>query len=147
MQRLHLRTTFPVIFYMITVIIVVGALFIDGVVKSTWPTIDLIRGFEMPGLVFEWFESLHLVIWIMQIFSNFTISYYAAAFRLSQLFKINIQPIIYRLLLMIYTIAITLKNFNQLVKVGDFIDNSALFLVGLLPLSLLVPSKVRRGKQ
>lgn len=132
---------------MITVIIVVGALFIDGVVKSTWPTIDLIRGFEMPGLVFEWFESLHLVIWIMQIFSNFTISYYAAAFRLSQLFKINIQPIIYRLLLMIYTIAITLKNFNQLVKVGDFIDNSALFLVGLLPLSLLVPSKVRRGKQ
>ncbi|WP_244948966.1 GerAB/ArcD/ProY family transporter [Bacillus swezeyi] len=71
---------------MITVIIVVGALFIDGVVKSTWQwqTIDMIRGFVMPGLVFEWFESLHLVIWIMQIFSNFTISYYAAAFRLSQ---------------------------------------------------------------
>lgn len=78
---------FPIIFYMITVIMVIGAMSVEGVVTRTWPTIDLMRSFEMPGLIFERFESLLLVIWIMQIFSNFTISYYAAALGLSQLFK------------------------------------------------------------
>ena len=43
------------------------------------PTIDLMRSFEISGLIFERFESLLLVIWIMQIFATYTISYYAAA--------------------------------------------------------------------
>ena len=58
---------------------VIGALSIDGVVTRTWPTIDLMRSFEISGLIFERFESLLLVIWIMQIFATYTISYYAAA--------------------------------------------------------------------
>ena len=56
---------------------VIGALSIDGVVTRTWPTIDLMRSFEISGLIFERFESLLLVIWIMQIFATYTISYYA----------------------------------------------------------------------
>ncbi|XBO87392.1 GerAB/ArcD/ProY family transporter [Bacillus licheniformis] len=79
--------SFPIVFYMITVVMVIGGLSIDGVTSLTWPTIDLMRSFEIPGLIFERFESLLLVIWIMQIFSNFTISYYAAAVGLSQLLK------------------------------------------------------------
>ena len=69
----------PLIFYVITVVMVIGALSIDGVVTRTWPTIDLMRSFEISGLIFERFESLLLVIWIMQIFATYTISYYAAA--------------------------------------------------------------------
>lgn len=60
---------------------------LDGVVTRTWPTIDLMRSFEISGLIFERFESLLLVIWIMQIFATYTISYYAAALGLAQLFK------------------------------------------------------------
>ena len=67
----------PLIFYVITVVMVIGALSIDGVVTRTWPTIDLMRSFEISGLIFERFESLLLVIWIMQIFATYTISYYA----------------------------------------------------------------------
>ncbi|MBO1583413.1 spore germination protein, partial [Bacillus sp. XF8] len=69
----------PLIFYVITVVMVIGALSVDGVVTRTWPTIDLMRSFEISGLIFERFESLLLVIWIMQIFATYTISYYAAA--------------------------------------------------------------------
>ena len=36
---------------------VIGALSIDGVVMSTWPTLELMRSFEIPGLIFERFES------------------------------------------------------------------------------------------
>ena len=55
----------PLVFYVITVVMVIGALSIDGVVTRTWPTIDLMRSFEISGLIFERFESLLLVIWIM----------------------------------------------------------------------------------
>lgn len=71
---------------------VIGALSVDGVVTRTWPTIDLTRTFEMPGLIFERFESLLLVIWIMQMFTSFNISHYAAALGLSQLSNKNIYP-------------------------------------------------------
>ncbi|MED2485891.1 spore germination protein, partial [Bacillus thuringiensis] len=81
----------PLIFYVITVVMVIGALSIDGVVTRTWPTIDLMRSFEISGLIFERFESLLLVIWIMQIFATYTISYYAAALGLAQLFKKSIH--------------------------------------------------------
>ena len=76
----------PLLFYVITVVMVIGALSIDGVVMSTWPTLELMRSFEIPGLIFERFESFSLVIWIMQIFTTFTITYYAAL-GMAQLFK------------------------------------------------------------
>ena len=38
----------PLIFYVITVVMVIGAFSVDGVVMRTWPTIDLIRSFEIP---------------------------------------------------------------------------------------------------
>ncbi|MGN9865210.1 spore germination protein [Bacillus swezeyi] len=139
-------TTFPIIFYVITAIIVIGALSIDGVSTRTWPTIDLIRSFEITGFVLERFESFLLVIWIMQLFCNFTISFYVSAFGLSQLFKINIQPILYILLPVIYLIAMTPKNINHLFQLGDLIGNSAIYLFGLIPLVLLLSSKVRRRR-
>ncbi|WP_223591032.1 spore germination protein [Neobacillus bataviensis] len=136
----------PMIFYIITVIMVIGALSIDGVVLRTWPTLDLIRSFEIQGLIFERFESLLLVIWIMQIFSTFTITYYAASLGLSQIFKKKMNPFIYGLLFIIYVIALIPKNINDLFKFGDLIGNAALVLFGVIPLLLLLISKVKGGK-
>ncbi|WP_209122704.1 spore germination protein [Alkalihalobacillus sp. BA299] len=136
----------PVLFYVITVVMVIGALSVDGVAKRTWPTFDLIRSFEITGLIFERFESLLLVIWIMQIFATFTITYYAAALGLSQLFQKNIQPFMYGLLPVIYILAMIPKNTNDLFALGDMIGNAALFLFGALPLFLLVVSRLKEGK-
>ncbi|MGM0875148.1 MAG: spore germination protein [Bacillota bacterium] len=139
-------TAIPLIFYVITVIMVIGAFSVDGVVTRTWPTIDLMRSFEIPGLIFERFESLLLVIWIMQIFASFTLTYYAAALGLAQLFKTNIHLFIYGLLPVIYIISMIPKNINDLFKLGDLVGNSALYLFGLLPLFLLIVSKWKGKK-
>ncbi|MFB5284912.1 spore germination protein [Peribacillus sp. Hz7] len=134
------------IFYVITVVMVIGALSVDGVVTRTWPTLDLIRSFEVSGLIFERFESLLLVVWIMQIFSTFTITYYAASLGLAQLSKKSIQPFMFGLLPILYIISMIWKNVNDLFKFGDFIGNFALFLFGLLPLLLLIISRIKGGK-
>jgi spore germination protein len=137
----------PLFFYVITVVMVIGALSIDGVITRTWPTLELMRSFEIPGLVFERFESLLLVIWIMQIFTAFSITYYAAALGLAQLFKKNIQPFLYGLLPIIYIIAMIPKNTNEVFRLGAVIGNVAMILFGALPLLLLPISKWKVKKR
>ncbi|MGF6949227.1 spore germination protein [Neobacillus sp. B4I6] len=137
----------PLIFYGITVVMVIGALSVDEVVTRTWPTLDLIRSFEVTGLIFERFDSLLLVVWIMQMFTTFTISYYVGALGLAQLSKKNISSFMYGLLPLIYVISITPKNINDLFKLGDMISNFALFLFGLLPLLLLIIARWKGRKQ
>ncbi|BAH41266.1 putative spore germination protein [Brevibacillus brevis NBRC 100599] len=134
------------IFYLMTVVMVIGAFSIDGVVTRTWPTIDLIRSFEITGLLFERFESLLLVLWIMQIFSTFTLAYYSAALGLAQLFKKNMEPFLFGLLPVIYIITMTPKEINSVFALGDFVGDAAFFLFGVMPLLLLIISGWKVGK-
>lgn len=136
-------TLIPLMLYVITVVMVIGALSVDGVVTRTWPTMDLTRSFEMPGLIFERFESLLLVIWIMQMFTSFNISHYAAALGLSQLFKKNMYPFMHGLLPAIYIVSMIPKNINDMFTLGDIVGNAAWFLFGLLPPLLLIIAKLK----
>jgi spore germination protein len=135
-------TTIPTILYFITIIMVFGAMSIDGVARSTWPTLDLMRSFEIKGLLFERFESFLLAIWIMQIFSTCAIAQYTASLGISQLLKKKIYPIIYILMPIIFLIAMLPKNINDMFAFGDFIGNLSIYLFGLLPILLLLISKI-----
>ncbi|WP_232490262.1 spore germination protein [Neobacillus cucumis] len=135
-----------IVFYLITVVMVIGALSVDGVLTRTWPTLDMIRSFEFPGLLFERFESLVLVIWIMQIFATYVITLYASALGFSQIFKKRIQPFMYGLLPIIYIVAMHPKNPNSLFKLGDWIGNAALFFFGAMPVVMLIIAKIK-GKR
>lgn len=136
--------TVPMVIYLITVIMVIGGLSIHGVQKRTWPTLDLMRSFEMQGLIFERFESLLLVIWIMQIFSTFTVAHYAASLGLSQLLKKNIRPILFIMLPVIFLIAMVPKDVSETFKLGDTVGYMSIYLFGGLPLILLLISKARK---
>ncbi|TKH03467.1 spore gernimation protein [Peribacillus simplex] len=136
----------PLVLYVITVVIVIGALSVEVVETRTWPTLDLIRSFESTGLIFERFDSLVLVVWIMQMFTSFNIAHYFASLGLSQLFQKDIHPFMYGSIPIIYLIAMTPKNINDLFKLGDVADNNSLFLVSFLPLLLLIISKVKGVK-
>lgn len=39
----------PLVLYLVTVVMVIGGLSINSVITSTWPTIDLVRSFEISG--------------------------------------------------------------------------------------------------
>ncbi|MEK4511228.1 GerAB/ArcD/ProY family transporter [Paenibacillus sp. FSL K6-2524] len=135
-------TGIPLFLYFVTIIMVIGAMSIDGAVRSTWPTLDLMRSFEITGLLFERFEFFLLVIWIMQIFSTFSICHYAASLGLSQIFNIKIKPLMYFLLSIIFLIAMLPKNINEVFDFGDFIGDISIYLFGIVPLLLLIISKV-----
>ncbi|MEC0777234.1 spore germination protein [Bacillus licheniformis] len=134
------------LFYLTTIVFVIGGLSVDGVTAMTWPALDLIRSFEMPGLIFERFESLLLVIWIMQLFATFSVSYYAASLGLSQIFKKKSRPIMFGLLPVMYLLAMTPKNIDDVFSLGDMIGYIAAVLFGIVPIPLLLVSKMRKKK-
>ncbi|MFS0873609.1 GerAB/ArcD/ProY family transporter [Paenibacillus xylanilyticus] len=138
-------TAVPMVIYLITVVMVIGSLSVEGMKTRTWPTLDLMRSFEIQGLIFERFESLLLVIWVMQIFSTFTITHYAAAVGVAHTFKIkNTVPIMYALLPVSYLIAVLPKDVNETFTLGDMVGNVSIYLFGILPTVLLLISIIRK---
>jgi spore germination protein len=136
----------PLIFYTLTLVVIIGALSVEGVLSQTWPVLTFIRGYDITGLFFERFDSLLLVIWIMQIFSTFIVSYFAVAIGLSQVFKKHIKPFYWIILPVLYLIAMTPENINSLFEFGDWISKFGLLLFGTIPGLLLLLSYVR-GKR
>lgn len=137
-------TIVPLTIYLTTILMVIGGLSIYGVRTRTWPTLDLMRSFEVQGLIFERFESLLLVIWLMQIFSTFTITHYAASLGWSQLFNKNVKPFLYAMLPVIFLIAMLPKNVLETFKMGDIVGNVSIYLFGGVPLLLLLISMARK---
>ncbi|GAV14971.1 spore germination protein [Paenibacillus sp. NAIST15-1] len=134
----------PMLFYVVTVVMTVGSLSIAGVVSRTWPTITLFRSFEYPGILFERYESLLLVIWVIQIFTTYAITHYAAALGMARMTNKNIRPMLYLLIPVIYIASMSPRNINDLFSMGDRIGDAAMVMFGILPIILLMIVKLRR---
>lgn len=134
------------IFYTVTVVMVVGALSVNAVMTETWPVLTFIQSFEITGLLFERFDSLLLVIWIMQIFSSYIVFYYAAAMGLAQVSRKPIHSFYWGVIPVIYIIAMTPENINGLFTLGDWLGKFGFSFFSLIPLLLLIVTIVRGKK-
>lgn len=144
MRVLVVGTCIPVFFYVAAVVLTIGAFSVDGVVTRTWPFLDLIRSFEVDYLIFERFESLLLVIWIMQIFCTFCIAFYGAALGMSQILNKKFHNCLFALLPVVYVISEIIPSINALFAFGTGIGNWAIVLFGCMPLPLLIIARLRR---
>ncbi|WP_336790460.1 GerAB/ArcD/ProY family transporter [Paenibacillus sp. MMO-177] len=133
----------PAGIYFITIIMVIGGLSVDSAVTSTWPTIDLIRSFEITGFLFERFEFPLMVIWLMQMFCNYSSFFYNSSLGLSQLFNLPYKPVIFALVPVIFLAAMVPKNINELFRLGDDIGYFSVLLFILFPVSLTLIALIR----
>ncbi|MDU5140952.1 MAG: spore germination protein [Paenibacillus dendritiformis] len=133
----------PLLFYVTTVVMVIGALSVEGVISRAWPMITLIRSFEFPGIFFERYESLMLVIWIMQIFATYVITHYAAAQGLAIMFNTELRRFQYAMIPIVFIVAMLPKNINDLFQFANTIGNTGIVLFGALPVVLLGIVKLR----
>nr|WP_200792907.1 GerAB/ArcD/ProY family transporter [Bacillus mediterraneensis] len=131
----------PIFFYIIILLTVIAALSVNGVVHRTWPTLDLIRGYEIKGLLFERFESFLLIIWTMQIFATFVITYFAASLGIFQVFKVKERKVFLGLLPVLFFISMIPKTLDEVFMIGDMLGKAAVILCGVLPLPLLILAK------
>ncbi|WP_405155415.1 GerAB/ArcD/ProY family transporter [Paenibacillus sp. FSL K6-0108] len=132
-----------VIFYTSAVIICIGVFSLDGVLTRTWPFFDLARSVEFEDLLLERFESLLLAIWILQIFSIFSIIFYCAALGVSQIFNLSYRISMFLILPFICLISQLPKDINEVFALGAYIGKANLVLFSCLPVLLLLISRWR----
>ncbi|WP_339222431.1 GerAB/ArcD/ProY family transporter [Paenibacillus sp. FSL H8-0332] len=129
--------------YFVTVVIVIGGISINSASTSTWPTIDLMRTFEVPGFFFERMEFPFMVIWLMQMFCNFSSFFFQASLGISQIFKLKVHPVIYALVPLLFISAMVPKSLNDLFALGDAIGRLGALLFLLVPALLSMVWLVR----
>jgi spore germination protein len=141
-----LGTLISMILYFITTVVVIGGLSVDETKTLLWPTIEVIRDYEVMGLIFERFETFLLAVWIMQIFTTFAVCFYLASLGLAQLFRKKLNSCSFFLLPIIFISAMYSKDINGVFKLGDMIGYMAFIFGGALPIILLDITLLRRKK-
>lgn len=142
-------TSIPLILYLCTTVIVVGGMSTDAVLRSTWPTLDLLRSFEITGLFFERFEFPFLVIWMMQMFCNFTSYYFVTSLGISQIFRIKFPVVLFALMPVIFIVTLAPKTINDIFGFGSAIGYMSviLFVLVTVPLSVIYLIRKKGLKQ
>lgn len=138
-KTMLLGTGIPIILYVFATMIVLGGMSVTAVLRSTWPTLDLLRSFEITGLFFERFEFPFLVIWMMQMFCNFCSQFFVTSLGLSQTFGIKFPLVLFVLMPVLFIAALIPKTMNDLFALGGTIGYMSIILFALVtvPLSLV----------
>lgn len=134
----------PFMLYFCTTVIVIGSMSVDAVLRSTWPTLDLLRSFEVTGLFFERLEFPFLVIWMMQMFCNFTIYFFTTTLGVSKIFRIKFPAALFALMPVVFIVALIPKTMNDVFALGGAVGNIGVFLFILVTVPLSVIYLIRK---
>ncbi|QDY85429.1 GerAB/ArcD/ProY family transporter [Paenibacillus polymyxa] len=134
----------PLVLYFLTVFMVIGGLSVDSTVTSTWPTINLMRSFEIPGFLFERLEFPLLVIWVMQMFCNFCSFFFNASLGISQVFGVKYRYAIFGLIPLIFISTMTPIRMMEVFRLGDAIGYMGIILFLMIPVFLSIVLMIRR---
>ncbi|MEK5404937.1 GerAB/ArcD/ProY family transporter [Paenibacillus sp. FSL W8-0439] len=134
----------PLVLYFLTVVMVIGGLSVDSTVTSTWPTINLMRSFEIPGFLFERLEFPLLVIWVMQMFCNFCSFFFNASLGLSQVFGLKYRYAIFGLIPLIFISTMTPIRMMEVFSLGDAIGYMGIILFLMIPVFLSIVLMIRK---
>jgi spore germination protein len=137
----------PMVMYVITLFLIVGIFTHDQVKTMIFPTMELAKVVEFPGLFFERFESLFIIIWIMTIFNTISMSYYLVTLGLSQIIRINRRIWVFSLIPIFYIASLVPLNLNAAFAAGEWISYAGIILAAGIPVLLLLLAKMRGVKK
>jgi spore germination protein len=133
-----------VFIYLLTVITVMGGIPFEQVATLTWPTISIVRSYELTGFFLERYESLLIVVRLVQVFTGYVIYHYIVAVGISHTFNKEYHRYLYIVLPVIFLIAMYPKSMNQLNEFGDVIGKIFLGIICLVAPALLLITLLRR---
>ncbi|MGG6310267.1 GerAB/ArcD/ProY family transporter [Paenibacillus macerans] len=134
----------PFVLYFCTTVIVIGSMSVDAVLRSTWPTLDLLRSFEVTGLFFERLEFPFLVIWMMQMFCNFTIYFFSTTLGVSKILRIKFPTALFALMPVVFIVALISKTVNDVFTLGSAVGNIGVSIFILVTVPLTVVYLIRK---
>lgn len=116
-----------------TLIVVAGIVVFgyEELQRVAWPTLELVKTTQVPGLILERLESAFLAVWVAAVFTTVANAYYAVVYGLRQLFNKGIvfQRILSAILFIpLFYIALWPQNIVDIFRVSSYL--------GLVSLSL-----------
>lgn len=116
-----------------TLIVVAGiAVFgFEELQRLTWPTLELVKSTEVPGLILERLESAFLAVWVAAVFTTVANSYYAVIYGLRQWFKkgLRFQRVVSGLLFIpLFIITLIPQNVVEIFQISSYMGMANLIL-------------------
>ncbi|KQL48637.1 spore gernimation protein [Brevibacillus choshinensis] len=99
--------------------------------RVTWPTLELVKTTQVPGLILERLESAFLAVWVAAVFTTVANAYYAFVYGLRQLFNKGIvfQRIVSALMFIpLFFIALWPQNIVEIFRVSSYLGFVSLAL-------------------
>jgi len=137
----------PVILFLAFYFISIGVYGNTVTANLLYPSIELGKSVDLPGGIFERFESIFFVIWIMAIFNTTALVFDLAILTINYIFK-NTKKIklIFILAPIIFFISMVPQNITESTNLGKFsIYSLLIYLTGIVFL-LFVIAKIRGVK-
>lgn len=105
--------------------------------RVTWPTLELVKTTQVPGLILERMESAFLAVWVAAVFTTVANAYYVVVFGLRQLLHKDIifQRIIATVLLVpMFFFTLWPQNIVEIFSVTSYLGLSSLVINLAIPI-------------
>lgn len=115
--------------------------------KLTWPTLELVKTTQVPGLILERLESAFLGVWVAAVFTTIANFYYCFIFGLRQLLGRGMvfqRWSAFILFIPLFFISLRPQNITELFKVMNIFGYLGLLVSFFIPVLYLLVSILRR---
>lgn len=141
--------TFSMFVYMLIVLASITVFGHEEIQRLAWPTLELVKTTQMPGLILERLESAFLGVWVAAVFTTTANTYYVVVYGLRQWLGrgMMFQRIIAALLLIpLFYISLIPQNVVQLSALTDNLAYMGLIVTTFLPLVYALVTLMRYGR-
>lgn len=138
--------------FVYTLIIVAGIVVFgfEELQRLSWPTLEIVKTTQFPGLILERLESAFLAVWVTAVFTTVANLYYSFVFGLKQLFgkTIIFQRIMaFIMLFPLFYISLLPRSILAVFELMNMIGYLGLFVTIGVPIIYLLISIVRTARQ
>lgn len=135
----------PGVVYLLIVIAGIMSFGYEELSHQAWPTLELVKSVNVPGLILERLEAVFLGVWVAAVFTTAGNWYYCANRSFSEVFGIDKKwPSLFFLIGIYFTAMRLGRNIEELFQVLEMVGYLGAFVCTVLPLFLLLVALVRK---
>lgn len=131
-------------FYMVIYVFAIGVFGAASAAEIQFPTVEMAKEVEVPGEIFERFESIFFTIWIMTVFNTASMAYDVGLHTLKTLLpKVKRMNMILFLTPLVYLMSMIPEDFIELEALGGLLAYSSIAVSMVIPLILYITAAMR----
>lgn len=132
------------IFYIFIYFMCIGVFGYTGTANISYPIVEIAKEVEIPGGVFERFDSIFFVIWMMAVFNTVTMAFDSSLYAFRSVFNLKKMHYILFLTPMLFFVAMIPKDVIDVREFGDFVSIYGLVITTLTAIVLFIIATVKK---